>query len=112
LSVNPSPYPCGGKKPITFGRNKLGTTRNYLICDALSATFSENVANVHCSPKHCHDFFNSSQFYDVFLFFVTVVHRSPKHYDNFLNSSRFYDVFLFFVTNTATICLVCHDSMT
>jgi hypothetical protein len=44
------------------------TTRNYLICDAFSATFSENVTNVHCSPKHCDDFFNSSRFYDVFLF--------------------------------------------
>jgi hypothetical protein len=50
------------------------TTRNYLICDAFSATFSENVTNVHCNPKHCDDFFNSSRFYDVFLFFVTDVH--------------------------------------
>jgi hypothetical protein len=50
------------------------TTRNYLICDAFSATFSENVTNVHCSPKHCDNFFNSSRFYDVFLFFVTDVH--------------------------------------
>jgi hypothetical protein len=50
------------------------TTRNYLICDAFSATFSENVMNVHCSPKHCDDFFNSSRFYDVFHFFVTDVH--------------------------------------
>jgi hypothetical protein len=24
LSVNPSPYPYGGKTPITFGKNKLG----------------------------------------------------------------------------------------
>jgi hypothetical protein len=71
------------------------TTRNYLICDAFSVTFSENVTNVHCSPKHCDDFFNSSRFYDVFLFFVTNVHRSPKHYHDLLNSSRFYDVFLF-----------------
>jgi hypothetical protein len=71
------------------------TTRNYLICDAFSAMFSENVTNVHCSPKHCDDFFNSSRFYDVFLFFVTDLHRSPKHYDDLLNSSRFYDVFLF-----------------
>jgi hypothetical protein len=39
-----------------------------LICDAFSTTFSENVTNVHCSPKHCDDFFNSSRFYDVFLF--------------------------------------------
>jgi hypothetical protein len=38
----------------------VGTTRNYLICDAFSATFSENVTNVHCSPKHCDNFFNSS----------------------------------------------------
>jgi hypothetical protein len=65
------------------------TTRNYLICDTFSATFSENVTNVHCSPKHCDD-------YDIFLFFVTDLHRSPKHYDDLLNSSRFYDVFLFF----------------
>jgi hypothetical protein len=50
------------------------TTRNYLICDAFSATFSENITNVHCNPKHCDDFFNSSRFYDVFLFFVTDVH--------------------------------------
>jgi hypothetical protein len=71
------------------------TTRNYLICDAFFATFSENVTNVHCSPKHCDDFFISSRFYDVFLSFVTDVHRSPKHYDDLLNSSRFYDVFLF-----------------
>jgi hypothetical protein len=47
---------------------RTSTTRNYLICDAFSATFSENVTNVHCSPKHCDDFFNSSRFYDVFLF--------------------------------------------
>jgi hypothetical protein len=71
------------------------TTRNYLICDAFSTTFSENVTNVHCSPKHCDDFFNSSRFYDVFLFFVTDLHRSPKHCDDLLNPSRFYDVFLF-----------------
>jgi hypothetical protein len=90
----------------------MNTTRNYLICDAFSATFSENVTNVHCSPKHCDDFFNSSRFYDVFLFFVMDVHWSPKHCDNLLNSSRFYDVFLFFVTNTVTICLVCRDSTT
>jgi hypothetical protein len=32
------------------------------------------VTNVHCNPKHCDDFFNSSRFYDVFLFFVTDVH--------------------------------------
>jgi hypothetical protein len=44
------------------------TTRNYLICDVFSATFSENVTNVHCSPQHCGDFFNSSRFYDVVLF--------------------------------------------
>jgi hypothetical protein len=50
------------------GMLKAFTTRNYLICDAFSATFSENVTNVHCSQKHCDDFFNSSQFYDVFLF--------------------------------------------
>jgi hypothetical protein len=73
----------------------FSTTRNYLICDAFSATFSENVTNVHCSLKHCDDFFNSSRFYDVFLFFVTDVHWSPKHCDDLLNSSRFYDIFLF-----------------
>jgi hypothetical protein len=50
------------------------TTRNYLICDAFSATFSENITNVHCSPEHCDDLLNSSRFYDVFLFFVTDVH--------------------------------------
>jgi hypothetical protein len=88
------------------------TTRNYLICDAISATFSENVTNVNYSPKHCDDFFNSSRFYDIFLFFVTDVHRSPKHYDDLLNLSQFYNIFLFFVTNTATICLVCRDSTT
>jgi hypothetical protein len=50
------------------------TTRNYLICDAFSATFSENITNVHCSPEHRDDLLNSSRFYDVFLFFVTDVH--------------------------------------
>jgi hypothetical protein len=93
-------------------RTQGNTTRNYLICDAFSATFSENVTNVHSSPKHYNDFCNSSRFYDAFLFFVMDVHWSPKHCDNLLNSSRFYNVFLFFVTNTATICLVCRDSMT
>jgi hypothetical protein len=88
------------------------TIRNYLICDAFSATFSENITNVHCSPEHCDDLLNSSLFYDVFLFFVTDVHWSPKHCDDLFNLSRFYDVFLFFVTNTATICLVCRDSTT
>jgi hypothetical protein len=71
------------------------TTRNYLIYDAFSATFSESVTNVHCSPKHCDDLFNSSRFYDVFLFFVTGVHWCPKHCDDLLNSSRFYDIFFF-----------------
>jgi hypothetical protein len=75
------------------------TTWNYLICDAFSATFSENITNVHCSPEHCDDLLNSSRFYDVFLFFVTDVHWSPKHCDDLLNSSQFYDVFLFFVTD-------------
>jgi hypothetical protein len=75
------------------------TTRNYLICDAFSAMFSENITNVHCSPEHCDDLLNSSRFYDVFLFFVTDVHSSPKHCDDLLNLSRFYDVFLFFVTD-------------
>jgi hypothetical protein len=50
------------------------TTRNYLICDAFSATFSENITKVHCSPELCDDLLNSSRFYDVFLFFVTDVH--------------------------------------
>jgi hypothetical protein len=50
------------------------TTRNYLICDACSATFSENITNVHWSPEHCDNLLNSSRFYDVFLFFVTDVH--------------------------------------
>jgi hypothetical protein len=50
------------------------TTRNYLICDAFSATFSENITNVHCSPEHCDDLLNSLRFYDVFLFCVTDVH--------------------------------------
>jgi hypothetical protein len=50
------------------------TTRNYLICDAFSAAFSENITNVHCRPEHCDDLSNSSRFYDVFLFFVTDVH--------------------------------------
>jgi hypothetical protein len=52
-----------------FWNGAIGsTTRNYLICDAFSTMFSENVTNVHCSTKHCDDFFNSSPFYDVFLF--------------------------------------------
>jgi hypothetical protein len=71
------------------------TTRNYLICDAFSATFSENITNVHCSPEHCDDLLNSSRFYDIFLFFVTDVHWSPKHCDDLLNSSQFYDVSYF-----------------
>jgi hypothetical protein len=49
----------------------LHTTRNYLICDAFSATFSENITNAHCSAEHCDDLLNASRFYDVFLFFVT-----------------------------------------
>jgi hypothetical protein len=89
--------------------NNSYTTRNYLICDAFSTTFSENITNVHCSPEHCDDLLNSSRFYDVFLFFVTDVHLSPKHRDNLFNLSRFYDVFIFFITNTATICLICRD---
>jgi hypothetical protein len=75
------------------------TTRNYLIYHAFSATFSENITNVHCSPEHCDDLLNSSRFYGVFLFFVTNMHWSPKHCDDLLNSSRFYDVFPFFVTD-------------
>jgi hypothetical protein len=93
-------------------KNIFFTTRNYFICDTFSATFSENITNVHCSPEHCDDLSNSSRFYDVFLFFVTDVHWSPKHCDVLFNLSRFYDVFLFFVTNTATICLICRDSTT
>jgi hypothetical protein len=54
--------------------SKMNTIRNYLICDAFSATFSKNNTNVHCSPEHCDDLLNSSRFYDVFLFFVTDVH--------------------------------------
>jgi hypothetical protein len=93
------------------------TTINYLICDAFSATFSENVTNVHCSPKHCDDFFNSSRFYDVFLFchrcalkpktlrrfvkFVATLRHIPffrhKHCDDLFSLSRFYDVFILFV---------------
>jgi hypothetical protein len=80
-------------------RTGLYTTRNYLICDALSATFSENITNVHCSPEHCDDLLNSSRFYDVFLFFRHGCALKPKHCDDLLNSSRFYDVFLFFVTD-------------
>jgi hypothetical protein len=53
---------------ITSWADEEDTTRNYLICDTFSATFSENVTNVHCSPKHCDDLFNSLRFYDVFLF--------------------------------------------
>jgi hypothetical protein len=83
-----------------------------LICDAFSATFSENITNVHCSPEHCNDLLNSSRFYDEILFFVTDVHLSPKHCGDLFNLSRFYDVFIFFVTNTATICLICHDFTT
>jgi hypothetical protein len=79
--------------------NRSSTTRNYLICDAFSATFSENITNVHCSPDHCDDLLSSSRFYDVFLLFVKDVHWSPKHCDDLLNSSRFYDVFLSFVTD-------------
>jgi hypothetical protein len=88
------------------------TTRNYLICDAFSATFSENITNVHCNPEHCDDLLNSSRFYDVFLFFITDVHWSPKHYSDLFNLSRFYDIFLFFATNTATSCLICRNSTT
>jgi hypothetical protein len=88
------------------------TTRNYLICDAFSAMFSENITNVYCSPEHCDSLLNSSRFYDIFLFFVTDVHLSPKHCDDLFNLSRFYDVFIFFITNTATICLICRDFMT
>jgi hypothetical protein len=96
--------PCKIAKNSISGRVGLGpnfftgfkiTTRNYLIRDAFSAMFSGNVTNVHCSPKHCDDLFNSSRFYDVFLFFVMDVHWSPKHCDDLLNSSRFYDIFLF-----------------
>jgi hypothetical protein len=60
---------CKNKNKGGLGIKDIrNTTRNYLICDAFSATFSENVTNVHCSPKQCDDFFNSSRFYDVFLF--------------------------------------------
>jgi hypothetical protein len=76
----------------------ITTTRNCLICDAFSATFLENITNVHCSPEHCDNLLNP-RLYDVFLFFDTDVDWSPKHCDDLFNLSRFYNVFLFFVTD-------------
>jgi hypothetical protein len=87
------------------------TTRNYLICDAFSSTFSENVTNVHCSPKHYDDFFNSSRFYNVFIFSsrMCIEAKTLRRFVKFVAILRRIP---FFVTNTATICLDCRDSTT
>jgi hypothetical protein len=93
-----------GGRGTSYRSHGPNTTRNYLICDTLSVTFSENITKNTASMTY--SCFSSRMCIDGYW--------SPKHCDDLLNLSRFYDVFLFFchecalmdieAQNITTIC--------